>query len=57
MVPANRLGYVNRLSAFRIKMGQKVIRIAVFSVFAVFVLKETFRFNYLIAFVSLLIAT
>ena len=56
MVPANRLGYVSGLSAFQLKMIQEIVTLVVFSTFAVFILKERFRLNYLIAFVFLLIA-
>src|SRR5688572_28979848 len=40
MVPANRLGYTAGYSAFQLKIMQEVITLVVFSVFAVFVLKE-----------------
>lgn len=56
MVPANRLGYVGGFSAFQLKMVQEILTLVVFSVFAVFILKESFRVNYLISFVFLLIA-
>lgn len=57
MVPANRAGYTNGLSAFQLKMVQEVITLVVFSFFAVLVLKESFRLNHLIAFCFLLGAT
>jgi len=54
MVPANRMGYVSGLSAFQLKMIQEVITLVVFSIFAVIVLKEPFRLNYLVSFALLL---
>ena len=54
MVPANRLGYVNGYSAFQLKMIQEIITLIVFSVFAVFILKESFKLNHLISFCFLL---
>ena len=49
-VPANRLGYAAGASAFQLKIIQEVITLVIFSVFAVLVLKESFRLNYLISF-------
>ena len=57
MVPANRTGYIDGMTAFQLKMVQEVITLVVFSVFAVLVLKESFRINHLIAFFFLLVAT
>ena len=54
MVPANRLGFVGGFSAFQLKMIQEVITLIVFSVFAVFILKEAFHWKYLISFAFLL---
>lgn len=54
MVPANRYGYVSGISAFQLKMIQEVITLVVFSVFAVFVLKESFQVRHLISFCFLL---
>ena len=54
MVPANRLGYVGGYSAFQLKMIQEIITLIVFNVFAVFVLKESFKLNHLISFCFLL---
>lgn len=50
MVPANRIGYEGGYSAFQLKIVQEVITLTVFSFFAVIVLKEQFRLNYLISF-------
>jgi uncharacterized protein len=54
MVPANRYGYTGGFSAFQLKMIQEVITLVVFSVFAVWVLGESFRWNYLVSFCFLL---
>ncbi len=54
MVPANRLGYTGGFSAFQLKIIQEVITLVVFSVFAVYILNESFRLNYVISFVFLL---
>lgn len=57
MVPANRLGYINAgLSAFHLKIIQEVITLIVFTGFAVWILKEPFKFNYLISFAFLMLA-
>jgi uncharacterized protein (DUF486 family) len=54
MVPANRLGYVGGFSAFQLKMIQEVITLIVFSLFAVFFLKESIHWRHLISFCFLL---
>jgi uncharacterized protein len=54
MVPANRYGFAGGFSAFQLKIIQEVITLVVFSVFAVWVLGEPFRFNYVISFCLLL---
>lgn len=54
MVPANRYGFTGGFNAFQLKMIQEVITLVVFSVFAVWVLGEPFRLNYLISFFLLL---
>ena len=53
-VPANRLGYASGMSGFQLKITQEVITLIVFSVFAVFVMKEPFQIKYLISFIFLL---
>ncbi len=50
MVPANRAGYANGFNGFQLKITQEVITLVVFSVFAVFYLKEPFQTKYLISF-------
>ena len=53
-VPANRLGYASGMSGFQLKITQEVITLIVFSIFAVFVMKEPFQLKYLISFIFLL---
>ena len=54
MIPANRFGHINGINAFQLKMIHEVITLVVFSVFAIFILKESFHYNYLISFILLL---
>ena len=54
MVPANRYGFAGGFNTFQLKMMQEVITLIVFSVFAVWVLKEPFHLKYLISFGFLL---
>ena len=54
MVPANRIGYSNGVNAFQLKMAQEIITLVVFTVFAVFYLKEPFHWKYLVSFCFLL---
>lgn len=52
-VPANRLGYTSGFSGFQLKVIQEVITLVVFSVFALFFLKEAFHWRYLVSFALL----
>jgi uncharacterized protein len=54
MVPANRIGYQGGYNAFHLKMIQEVITLVIFSVFAIFYLKEPFHYRYIISFVLLM---
>jgi hypothetical protein len=56
MVPANRIGFANGLNGFQLKMTQEVITLVVFSVFAVYYLREPFHWKYLVSFILLLAA-
>ncbi len=56
MVPANRLGYVGGLSGYQLKVTQEVITLIVFSIFAVYYLKEPFHWRYLLSFALLIAA-
>lgn len=53
MVPANRLGY-GQFNAFQLKIIQEVITLVIFVVFAILVLKEQWRWNYLVGFLMIL---
>lgn len=56
-VPANRMGYMaDRLSGYQLKVIQEAITLAVFIVFAWFVLKERLTWNYAVSFVFMLLA-
>jgi uncharacterized protein len=54
-VPANRFGY-GKLSGFQLKVLQEVITLTVFIVFAWLYLGESFRWNYAISFLLILLA-
>jgi uncharacterized protein (DUF486 family) len=54
MVPANRWGYTNGYNGFQLKMTQEIITLVVFSVFAIFYLREPFHWRYLVSFTLLL---
>jgi uncharacterized protein len=54
MIPANKIGYENGFTGFQLKMTQEVITLVVFSVFAIFYLKEPFHWKYLVSFSLLL---
>jgi len=56
MVPANRIGYEKGMSGFQLKITQEVITLVVFSIFAVWYLKEPFHWKYLVSFVFLMLA-
>ena len=45
MVPANRIGY-GRFTGAQLKVIQEAVTLTVFSVFSVFYLRESFRWNY-----------
>ncbi len=55
-VPANRMGYFGKYSAFQLKILQEVLTLAVFMVFAVLALGETPRWNHGVAFALILAA-
>ncbi len=54
-VPANRWGNTH-FSAVQLKTIQEVITLSVFAVFSVVYLKESFRWNHLVAFLLLIAA-
>jgi uncharacterized protein (DUF486 family) len=54
-VPANRIGH-EYYSAAQLKTIQEIITLVVFSVFSVLYLKESFRWNYLVGFLFIILA-
>ena len=54
MVPANRAGFANGFNGFQLKITQELITLVVFTVFAVFYLKEPFQMKYLVSFLFIL---
>jgi uncharacterized protein len=54
MVPANKIGYANGFSGFQLKLIQEVITLVVFSLFAIYYLKEAFEIKHLLSFICLL---
>lgn len=54
MVPANRAGYSNGYNAFQLKITQEIITLLVFTIFAVWYLKEPFESKYIISFFFLM---
>lgn len=59
-VPANRIGFKGNggpFSLFQLKVIQESITLIIFTLFAVFAFKtETFKWNYMIAFVFIMLA-
>ena len=55
-VPANRLGISSGFNVAQLKIIQEVISLSVFSVFSVLYLREEFKWNYLAAFLCILVA-
>lgn len=53
MVPANRWGFSSGFNGFQLKLSQEVITLVVFTVFAIFYLKEPFHWRYGVSFVLL----
>ena len=54
MVPANRYGYTNGMNGFQLKVTQEIITLTVFSVFAVYYLKEKMDMNHVVSFMLLI---
>ncbi len=55
MVPANnRFGKLEGFSPFQLKTIQEIISLTVFFLFAIFFLKEQFRWNYMVAFLLII---
>lgn len=55
-VPANRIGSY-QFTTTQLKIIQEVISLSVFSVFSIYYLGEEFRWNYLVAFALMILAT
>jgi uncharacterized protein (DUF486 family) len=55
-VPANRIGH-QEFSAAQLKIIQEVITLIVFAGFSVLYLKEEIRWNYIVAFFLIILAT
>lgn len=56
MVPANRMGKLEGMSGYQLKIIQEAITIIVFCIFAVFVLKEPLKWNHFVSFIFLFLA-
>ncbi len=54
-VPANRLGY-GEFTGFQLKIIQEVITLVVFTIFAMLVLGEKLRWNYILSFFFIVLA-
>jgi uncharacterized protein len=54
-VPANRLGY-GEFTGFQLKIIQEVITLVIFTLFAMAVLGEKLRWNYVLSFVFIVLA-
>jgi len=52
-VPANRIGHY-QFSAAQLKTIQEVITLIVFSIFSVVYIKESLKWNYIVAFVMII---
>jgi uncharacterized protein (DUF486 family) len=55
MVPANRIGY-GRFNGAQLKVIQEAVTLTVFSVFSVWYLRESFRWNYAVGFALIVLA-
>jgi len=56
MVPANRIGKLEGMSAYQLKITQEAITIIVFVLFAIFVLKEPLKWNHIVGFIFLFLS-
>lgn len=54
-VPANRIGH-QVYNAVQLKTIQEVITLVIFSIFSIMYLKESFRWNYLVGFLLIILA-
>ena len=56
MVPANRIGKLEGMSGYQLKITQEAITIIVFVLFAIFVLKEPLKWNHIVGFIFLFLS-
>ena len=56
MIPANRIGKLEGMSGYQLKITQEAITIIIFIVFAVFVLKEPLKWNHIVGFILLFLS-
>ncbi len=56
MVPANRIGKLEGMTGYQLKITQEAITIIVFIAFATFILKEPLKWNHAIGFALLFLS-
>lgn len=56
MIPANRIGKLEGMSGYQLKIIQEAITIIVFIVFAVLILKEPLKWNHIVGFICLFLS-
>jgi uncharacterized protein len=56
MVPANRIGKLEGMSGYQLKIIQESITIIIFIIFAVFYLKEPLKWNHLVGFIFMILS-
>ena len=56
MVPANRIGILEGMCDYQLKITQEAITIIVFVLFAIFVLKEPLKWNHIVGFIFLFLS-
>jgi uncharacterized protein (DUF486 family) len=55
-VPANRIGKLEGMSGYQLKIIQEVISVIIFVLFAVFILKEPLKWNHMVGFFFLFLS-
>lgn len=50
MIPANRIGKLDGMNGYQLKITQEAITLVVFVIFAVFYLKEPLKWNHAVGF-------
>jgi uncharacterized protein (DUF486 family) len=56
MIPANRIGKLEGMNGYQLKITQEAITIIVFVLFAIFVLKEPLKWNHIVGFMFLFLS-